>query len=275
MSRKILRMLLSIFIIIPLLASVLLYFLQDNLIFIRPPIDEDWLQYLKNQYADSEVQITMPDQVILHGWLIKKSVEKQSPLLMYFGGNAEEVSSFLWEDIEQFKGWSVLLVNYRGYGLSQGQPSETHLLQDAVFLYDTFSKRKEIDNTKIVAFGRSLGTGVAVHLASQRALQGVILVSPYDSIESIAQEIYFFVPVKFLLKHHFNSLNWAPAAKTRLLALIGTSDNLISPKHSWRLIQAWGGKSEVVTIEGRGHNDVHLGTGYWESISAFLEKIHN
>lgn len=270
---SLLRILLSIFIIIPLLASVLLYFLQDYLLFIQRPIDDNLFYWLKNQYPNSEVQVTTPDKVLLHGWFVKKTSEAKAPLIIYFGGNAEEISWFLWEDIEKFRGWAVLLVNYRGYGLSQGLPSEKNLFQDALFLYDTFSKREDIDQTRIVALARSLGTGVAVYLASQRLLKGVILVSPYESVQSVAQKIYFFVPVKWLLKHPFNSLERAPKIKIPLLAIIASQDEKISPDHSWALMSAWGGKTYQTMIEQRGHNDIQTGTGYWESIVAFLEKM--
>jgi len=270
--KSLFSMLFSTLVMMPLLTYLILYLIQDQLIFIRQPLEDSSRQWLRNRYPHSELQITTPDNIKLHGWLVKNTSHPKAPLLIYFGGNAEEVSSWLWKDAEKLSGWAVSLVNYRGYGLSEGQPSETNLFKDALFLYDTFSKREDIDTTKIVAMGRSLGTGVAVYLASQRPLQAVILVSPYDSLRSVAQQVYFFVPVSLLLKHPFDSLKLAPAIKIPMLAVIAPQDEVISPSHSWKLVKAWGGKVSQQLIDNRGHNDIQTGSNYWESISEFLEK---
>jgi hypothetical protein len=114
---------------------------------------------------------------------------------------------------------------------------------------------------------------VAIYLASQRPLQGVILVSPYDSIRSIAQESFPFVPVSLLLKHPFDSLTRAPFLKIPMLAVIAEEDKTVLPTHSQRLIEAWGGKTFLKVIPHTGHNNIHTGNGYWESISEFLNFL--
>lgn len=273
--KSLLGIFLSVIIAIPLVLYPLLYFYQDKLLFFPRKIDNNYLNSLKKQYSDAkEVQIMTPDKITLHGWYVKNSQKEQSPLLIYFGGNAEEVSNLLW-DIDQFKNWSLLLVNYRGYGLSEGSPSEKNLFNDAVLLYDEFSQKTEIDNNKIVAIGRSLGTGVAVYLASQRNLTGIILVSPYDSIRSLAQEVYPFVPISLLLKHHFDSLARAPLINIPMLALIAQEDKIISPRHSLALIKAWGGVTYQIIIPDSDHMSIATRREYWKSITAFLNKLEN
>ncbi len=266
--KSLLRIVLGTLIAIPLLLYPFLYFMQDKLIFMPRKMDNHFLNWIRKEYPDAEVNIKTPDNVTLHGWYLRN--EKPSPLLIYFGGNAEEVSGLLM-DINYFKGWSLLLVNYRGYGLSEGKPSEKNLLNDAVFLYDTFSKRAGVSH--IVAYGRSLGTGIAVHLASQRPLKGLILVSPYDSIRSVAQEVYPYVPVSLLLKHHFDAMKYAPSIKIPMLALIAEKDEIISPSHSLALINAWGGHTSQLMIPNTGHNNITMGQGYWDSIIGFLEQL--
>jgi pimeloyl-ACP methyl ester carboxylesterase len=270
--KSLLKIILGVIIAIPLLLYPLLYFVQDKLIFAQRKMDNQFLNWIRREYPNAEVQITTPDNVTLHGWYVKNSPEKQSPLLIFFGGNAEEVSGHVME-LDQFKGWSLLLVNYRGYGLSEGSPSEKNLFNDAVLLYDTFSKRADVDPNKIVAFGRSLGTGVAVYLASQRPLKGLILVSPYDSLRGIAQEIYPYVPVSWLLKHHFDSQALAPSINIPMLALIAEEDRIIPPSHSVALIEAWGGVTQQQWIQDSDHNNITMGRGYWETIRAFLNQL--
>lgn len=114
---------------------------------------------------------------------------------------------------------------------------------------------------------------VAVYVASQRPLIGVVLVSPYDSMRNIAQDIYFYVPVSLLLKHHFDALALAPAIKIPMLALIAEPDHIIPPKHAFALIEAWGGVTQQKIIPNTNHNDIQLEEGYWESITAFLNSI--
>jgi len=267
-----LRITLGVLIAIPLLLYPFLYFYQERLLFIPIKKQPEQLSWVKKEYPHvEELQIKTPDNVTLHGWYLKNSPKQQSPLFIYFGGNAEEVSKRM-RSVEYLKGWSWLVVNYRGYGLSEGSPSEKHLFQDAVLVYDTFAQRADIDNNNIVAFGRSLGTGVAVHLASQRPLKGVILVSPYDSIRNIAQEIYPYVPVSLLLKHHFDALALAPSIKVPMLAVMSEHDQVITYSHSVALIEAWGGMTHETIIPNTVHNNVGIGEGYWESISAFLNR---
>jgi len=271
---SLLRIILAVLIAIPLLLYPFLYFMQERLIFIERKMDNDVLEKIRKEYPNTEVRIKTPDNVILHGWFVKNSTEEQSPLLIYFGGNAEEVSGHLME-IDFFKGWSLLFVNYRGYGLSSGKPSEKHLFNDALLLYDTFSKRADINHNKIVVIGRSLGTGVAVYLAAQRALKGVVLVSPYDSIRSLGQERFPYVPVSLLLKHPFDVMGYAPSIKIPMLALIAQDDEIISPPHSFALIKAWGGSTHQRIIPNTGHNEITMGQGYWENIITFLDQLKN
>ncbi len=266
------RITLGVLIAIPLLLYPFLYFYQERLLFIPIKTQSEELGWAKKEYPHvEELQIKTPDNMTLHGYYLKNSPKQQSPLLIYFGGNSEDVSKRIWS-VEYLKGWSWLVVNYRGYGLSEGSPSEKHLFQDAVLIYDTVAQRADIDNKNIVAFGRSLGTGVAVHLASQRPLKGLILVSPYDSIRSITQEIYPYVPVSLLLKHHFDALALAPSIKVPMLAVMSQHDQVINHQHSIALIEAWGGVTHQTTMQNTDHNNVEIGEGYWDSISAFLNR---
>jgi pimeloyl-ACP methyl ester carboxylesterase len=273
LCKLLLRVSVGLIVAILLVVYPLLYLFQDKLIFIQTRLDEDDLQGVRSKYPDAEVLMTTPDNVKLHGWYVDKGNLKKAPLIIYFGGNAEEVSGLLY-DTERFDGWSVLFMNYRGYGLSEGRPSEDYLFKDALFLYDEFSKREDIDNEKIVAMGRSLGTGVAVYLASQRPLKGLILVSPYDSIKNVAKEVYPFVPVSLLLKHHFDSITLAPSIKIPVLALIASEDRVISPSRSKKLLAGWGGPIYEEVVPGADHNTITMGHRYWESITEFLHRLH-
>jgi len=249
------------------------FLLQEQILFSRQSLSRERLEWARTSFPNAEeVKIAVAKDVELHGWLVKGSGTDKSPLLIYFGGNAEEVSGQL-ETARLLPGWSLLFVNYRGYGLSGGRPQEGLLFGDAVTIYDYVMQREDIDTGKIVAMGRSLGSGIAVHLAAERNIQGVILVSPYNSIKAVAQGKYPFLPLSLILRHPFNVENSAVQARVPLLALIAEKDRVIPPKHSHQLAALWGGPKEVHLINGAGHNTIHAHPEFWEHINKFLCRI--
>lgn len=251
------------------------YFLLggDSYVFRPVPVSKEEVRRtkLENPRAE-EIYVTSPDGVSLHGWFLRDEGEGRRPLIIYYGGNSEEVSHML-SSAWRFEGWSILLMNYRGYGLSGGGPSEKHLLEDAVFIYDVFTKRDDVKAGEVVAMGRSLGSGVAVHLASVRPLRGVILVSPYDSLTSVAEDLYPRLPVKFFLGRSFESLSKAQKAASPMLAVIASEDEIITPPHSMRLMEKWGGEKHLAEITGAGHNTLGLYDEYWSAIKRFLSGL--
>lgn len=249
------------------------FWFQDRLIYFPRPLAPGTAERMRNDVPGSEeLHLTATDGIALRGWLVKNSSRERSPLLIYFGGNAEEVSH-LAADAARFPGWSLVLVNYRGYGLSQGEPGEAAFLADAVTIFDTVIARPDIDPTRVIAMGRSLGTGVAVHLASQRPLAGVILVSPYDSMVNVGKDHYWFLPVGLMLRHRFDAAVLAPSVQAPLLALVAGDDEVVSPRRSAALVERWGGPKEMLTIPDRGHNDIESHPLFWPAIAEFIEHL--
>src|SRR5206468_12560106 len=129
------------------------------------------------------LEIVATDGTRLRGWL-RRAAATPAPVVLYFGGNAEEVSWTL-ADRRWPREWAIVAINYRGYGASDGTPGESALVADALAIHDAIAARADVDPRRIVAFGRSLGAGVAVKLAGARPLAGAILVSPYDSLVEV------------------------------------------------------------------------------------------
>ncbi|VAV83832.1 hypothetical protein MNBD_DELTA01-603 [hydrothermal vent metagenome] len=271
-GKKIMGIALAALIIAPFLIYAVLYVLQERMIFVGALLNDQNLKLIRAKYPKAEeLTIETPDGTKLHGWFLDNSPVYKSPLLIYFGGNNEEASNLL-DSIGSLDGWSVLLVNYRGYGLSNGEPTEENLFKDSLFLYDTFSKRDDIDPNNIVAMGRSLGSGVAVYLANQRPLKAVMLTTPYDSIREVAQDRFPFVPVRRLLKHPFDSLALASTIKTPMIAFLATRDRTIKPEHSIRLIEGWAGTTDVIHIQDASHGNIVDHDEYWIGIRNYLDK---
>jgi pimeloyl-ACP methyl ester carboxylesterase len=189
--------------------------------------------------------------------------------LIYYGGNAEEVSGNLW-DLSRLQAGACLFMNYAGYGDSQGKPSQARLCQDALFLLDWITRREGVPLTQVVLMGRSLGSGVAVFVAAQRPVKGVILVTPFDSLRHVARHHYPFLPVRLLLKYPFDSAALAPSIKAPALLLTGARDDIIPGHLAANLARVWGGPVRQVVIDDAGHNDIQLNRRYWESVNAFL-----
>jgi|SRR5690349_15515468 len=262
----------GIALVVAVAIATAVYLKQDELIFYPQALDATSVQALESNLQRIErIELRAEDGFHLRGWLLPASHAQRAPLILYFGGNAEEVSWVL-PDLARLTGWAALAVNYRGYGASEGVPSERALFRDALALYDHLASRDDIDAARIVAIGRSLGTGVAVHLAAERALCGVVLVSPYDSLTAIAQRAYPYLPARWLLRHRFDSIARAPRIRVPMLAIAAAQDTLIPSARSRKLVEAWGGPARLEVLEGRDHNNVHGHPLYWSVIGQFLRE---
>lgn len=247
---------------------LVLWLLQERMIFFPQPLAPGTSERIRTRVpAAAGITITAADGTRLSGWLRRAATAEPAGLVIYFGGNAEEVS-WLADDGAWPPDWAVALLNYRGYGESEGRPSERALFADALAIHDRLVA--DTGCARVVAFGRSLGSGVAVHLAAQRTLAGVVLVSPYDSVRAVAAAVYPWVPVAWLLRHPFDSLATAPRIDVPLLALIAGDDRVIPPAHSRHLVAAWGGPARTVEVDGADHNDVAERPEYGAAIGEFL-----
>jgi pimeloyl-ACP methyl ester carboxylesterase len=242
-----------------------IYFAQERLIFHPQPMPELARARLAER-AESHF-IDAADGTRLHAWHLKGS-----PLAMYFGGNAEEVSWMITAAARNAPGTGWLLIDYRGYGSSAGEPSEEALTEDAARWYD-YAKQK-LGAQRVVVFGRSLGGGVAVQLAAARAVDGVILVTPFDSLTSVARHHYPWLPVSWMLKHPFDSVGHAGSIAAPLLCLVAERDEVIPVVHSKRLYDAWKGPRRWVELRGAGHNSTDDAPAFWQAIREFLVKAH-
>jgi len=250
---------------------ILLYFRQEKLLFYPDAINEGNRQVIRDQYRNvEEVTLATPDGKRLHGWLQRTPGPGRKPLLIYFGGNAEDLS-FLPYRSDRVAGWSLLMVNYRGYGLSEGEPGQKALFEDALLIHDTFARRDDVDAARVAVMGRSLGSGVAAYLAAQRPVRAVVLVTPYDSVLNVAREKFWFAPVALILKHPFDSLSLAPAIRQPALFLVAGEDTIVPQPHSRRLFEAWAGPKQWHLVPRENHDSIDADDRYWQVIRDFLE----
>jgi len=247
---------------------VAMYVGQDRLIFHPQRVTDAGLAQTGKSFPGAQsIFMQARDGTRLHAWHVAGS-----PLVLYFGGNAEDVAWNLKRVAQQAPRAGWLLVDYRGYGASDGTPSEEALTDDAIEWFD-YAKQK-LDAQSIVVFGRSLGSGVAVQLAAARPVQAVILATPFDSLTNVARHHYPYLPVSWILKHPFDSSGRAPSIAAPLLCLVAERDEVIPMAHSRRLFDAWQGPKRWLELRGAGHNSTDDVPAFWQAIREFLGQPH-
>jgi fermentation-respiration switch protein FrsA (DUF1100 family) len=248
---------------------LLMWVAQERLLFYPPPRFAH--PAAPAGWTLEEVDFESADRTRLAGVLVRPHAQR-GPLVIYFGGNAEESTAYAAQARDTYGDRAALFVNYRGYGGSGGAPGEKAMVADAIALYDWAARRPDVDAERIAVHGRSLGTGVAVQVAAARAPRCVILTSPFESARDVARAMYPWLPVGLLLRHPFDSLALAPNLRMPALILIGEADNLIAPSHSERLAAGWGGPVEQARFPGFGHNDLNVSPRYAQAIQDFLSR---
>ena len=189
--------------------------------------------------------------------------------LIYFGGNAEDVSANLSSFARAMPGRALYLVNYRGYGGSSGSPSEQGLFSDALAVYDWVREK----HPGIAVVGASLGSGVAVYLASARKVDRLVLVAPFDSIENLARARFPLLPISLLLKDKFDSAARVPGITAKTLVVIAGNDEMIARERSDALVARFpADQVRVEIIDGATHNSIAESPRYLQLIAGFLAE---
>ncbi|MDF2448663.1 MAG: hypothetical protein K0R26_1167 [Bacteroidota bacterium] len=248
----------------------LLYFGQDNLLFHPKPLSVSQVGVILKSHSDFDtLSFTMSDGNRTSVFISKDTLNRQQPLVIYFGGNAEEVSHLM-QYKSYFPNSILVLVNYRSFGLSKGVISEKTMFSDALEVYDQMSSKLNIDSGKIVVIGRSIGTGVATYLSSQRKTKATVLITPYENMIEVAYEKYPFVPIGLLIKHRFESDKYATKINSPMMAIIATNDEVIPRHHAYSLIKAWKGHTKALEVK-EDHSSIMSNKIVWQNIQTFVK----
>lgn len=187
--------------------------------------------------------------------------------IIYFGGNAEDVSANLPSFSQAFPDHAIYLLHYRGYGGSTGSPTEAALQSDALALFDHVSKT----HADVAVVGKSLGSGVAVWVASQRPVSRLILVTPYNSIQELASQRFPYLPVPWLLVDKFESWKYAPQVTALTLLISAEHDEIIPAASTGRLHARFKtGTAALKMLPGTSHNTVSLHPQYLALFQSML-----
>ena len=247
---------LSIYLVI--CASI--YFLQNQMLFpayAARAVPQDWAPNLGQN--DTQAMITGQCGK-LH--VVKWALPSDKGTIMIFHGNGESIAS-VQEQVPMFQklGYSVMAWDYPGYGKSSNcWFNEDDLLRDSESAYQWLIKQtsvKQAPESDVILYGRSVGTGLALYIASQHQVKQVLLVSPYDALVSVAKDhMPFFIPVGLISHLPIHASQWLEHVKCKVRAIHGLNDTLISPVHAVALFKDVKANASIEWVAGAGHNDI-------------------
>ena len=261
---KIIRYLFIIGIFYIALIAVL-YFKQRSFIYFpdkRKP---------ENHYGAEIVNVTTQDGLALQSWYFAVS-DPDKPVILHFHGNGGNIANRLF-DVKPYveNGYGVLLAEYRGYGGNAGEPSEQGFYNDG-HAYLEWLKDKNIKEEDIILYGESIGSGTATQLATEIKAKGLILEAPFSSLVDVASRIYFFAPVKWLLKDRYMNIDKIDKIDMPLLILHGRQDQTIPFEFAQTLFDKAKEPKQFIEFESGNHNNLYeLGTSL--KVLKFMDSL--
>lgn len=225
--------------------------------------------------AFEPVTLTTEDGVILEGWFLPAL--KARGTLLFFHGNAGNIAHRL-DSLRLFHklGLSSFIIDYRGYGHSQGRPTEAGTYLDARAAWNYLTQQRHIPEKEIILFGRSLGGAIAAQLAAQTRPGALIVESTFTSIPELAAELYSFLPVRWLARFRYPTQDFLAKAACPVLIIHSRDDEIIPFAHGQALFKAASQPKQFLMLNG-GHNDAFLinEQKYLRGIESFLQTHFN
>ena len=250
-----------------LIALLMLNFLQEKLIFLPTTLPQDYHYSFSTPFE--EISLSAPDGAKLNALWFKR--QESRGLILYFHGNAGNLSR--WGEIVQplvWKGYEVLVMDYRTYGKSTGKLSEQALYADAQLFYDL--GKEHYPENEIILYGRSLGTGIATRLAAENAPDLLLLETPFYSLLDIGARRFPWLPVSWFIKYPFKSYESVKDVQCPVRIFHGTEDRVVPFDSGRKLFHSIPGRNkEFFTIEGGGHNNLAAFPSFQEAVNAVLD----
>lgn len=237
-------------------AAITLYFIQHKLLFHPQALPSDHQFKFKHDFEEITLRPDTQTSIHLVRFSPAKSIEKKGAVI-YFHGNSENINRYaVYADNFLKHGYEVWMMDFPGFGKSTGKMDIDLLNYTAGMIYD---KVTEIGYSAddIVIYGKSLGTGFASKLASQKPCKRLILETPYYSLDYAASQYLWMFPVKYMMKYNITSHRYIRKVMAPITIFHGTNDGVVFYKNSQLLAQHFKKQDELITIEGGTHNDLN------------------
>lgn len=259
--RRITLFLISVYVIL----CAGLYFFQEFFIFQSTSLDEIYEYQFDVPFTEFDLENKGVRLNALHF-----EVENSRGVILYFHGNLGDLSRWGQEVQPLLKyGYDIIVMDYRSYGKSGGEPSEHLMYEDAAIFYEYVKKR--FDEEEILVYGRSLGSTFAIAVASKNSPKQLILETPFYSLKSVVRETLPFLPINYMLKYSFESHQYAAKIKCPTLVLLAKQDDVVAYSNGLKLTQELKHNLNVA-FEGATHNDLMEFPLYWESLTQFIDN---
>lgn len=279
MKHRVVRTIISILaaiLIATLLIVIMITALEKRMIYYPAKYPEGFWNPEAFSVTVTDVWFTADDGVRLHGWFAEGEEPKIGRTLLWFHGNAGNITHRLdnMRDLLEL-GIDVFIIDYRGYGKSEGEPDEEGIYKDGRAAYDYLVGEKQVRGEDIVLFGRSLGTAVAVEVATQRTVGGIILESAFTDAKAMVRILMPFLPVGAIISSRFDSIGKIKNIRVPILFTHGDRDSIVPIELGKQLYEAANPPKEFYIIRGADHNDTYIvgGREYYQVIKRFVERL--
>ena len=256
-------------IILYIIISVALYYLQDYALFKPEKLPEDFQFYYDNQET-KEYNLTTRDGAIINGLRFMPKGESKG-IVLYLKGNSKSIKGWGKFAVDFTRhGYNVLMVDYRGFGKSTGRRSQKNIKRDLQVVYNKIKEQTTED--RIILYGRSLGSGFATKLASTNNPKMLVLDAPYYSLTKVTARYMPFMPLSLLIKYPLPTYKWLKYVLCPIHIIHGTNDKLIPYKSSLKLSKINPKLTKLHTVIGGGHKNLNNFEAYHNMLDDILNS---
>ena len=239
----------------------LLFVFQARL-FFSPTYYRDEEKFIDIQEFLTPLALPAEDETLLEGILYEPYQEAlqgqggSQKIILYFGGVQQDSVALVEKFASHYPDMPFITYNYRGYGKSEGKPTQDKLFVDAMHIYDDLIIRYNYKPEDIILMGYSLGSGVASFLGSQRQVKEILLIAPYDSVYEVLKKRYPFSGIHWILKNKFPSIDFVPRINVPVHIYAGSDDKVVNIKHAKMLKNCVNNLAGFYEYGNVGHNDI-------------------
>jgi uncharacterized protein len=249
---------------------LVMWIIENRLVYFPTPATEAWNEPPVAEIED--VAITSPVGTKIHGWWLP--AEPNAPVVLLFPGNAGNLSG-RGQTIVRLRerlGTSVLIIDYPGYGKSEGSPNEPALYDAAEAAIRWLRDVRQIPLERAILYGESIGGGVAIEMATRYPFRAVVLVKAFASLPAVAKRHYPWLPVNWLMRNRFDNLSKLPGIHCPVFVLGADADSVVPFEHAEALFRTANEPKQFFRDDGSDHNDP-LPDELWPVLRSFLDKL--